>query len=338
VIRTTAAIVVLASLALSPSARAEPTPVVMVAPKHHEELARRTAEAVAAQLADLPVSFDVEWVDDLEPSMRSQVGAAREVSARLGSTAVFWVDLSLPEQLFLYIAEAEGGRILVRSIRSEGEDLEARLETVAVIIRGAVKAILAGGKIGVEAPPPPPPAPPEPTRALDVFGAYVLTLYSSEVMLLHGARLGLSARLSGWARAFLAYRLQLPLEVKDRYVELDLSPHPLELGLIGRFRFGDWFVDAGAGLLVDVVTVDVTALDDNVLTRSVSHRWLFGASPLIAFGRSLGRTVSLSLAVSADVMFNEKWYAVQTPDGPKTVLRPWRVRPVFHLGASFTLL
>lgn len=333
----TASLIAVTALAARVGAQ-EPTPVIMVAPTHDEQLSRRAAEAVASQLADLPVTFDVEWVAHVPPELRAQVDAARQVSARRNATAVFWVDLTLPEQLFLYIAEPEGGRILVRTIHSEGEGMEARLETVAVIIRGAVKAILAGGKIGVEAPPAEPPEPPGPTGALDVFLSYALTLYSDEALLLHGVRLGLSTRLKSWARLYLAYRLQVPVRVEGDYVGLTVSPHPMELGLTGRFHLGDWYIDAGVGLMVDVVSVDVTALEEEVMTRSVEHRWLFGATPSLALGRTLGRVASIYLAVSADVMFNEQWYAVETPDGSQTVLEPWNVRPVFRLGTLFTLL
>lgn len=338
---TSAALVALAiavSAIGAPAAAQEPTPVVMIAPADDEEPSRRAAEAVAAQLADLPVTFDVEWVERIEPELRVQVARAREITEQRSATAVFWIDLSVPEQLFFYIAEPEGDRILMRSISAEGEGVEARLETLAVIIRGAVKAILAGGKIGVEAPPVEPVEPPGPSGALDVFLSYTLVLYSSEELLLHGARIGLSARLAGWARVFAAYRLQLPLRVEDDYVGLDVSPHPVEIGLAGRFPLGDWYLEAGVGVMVDVVTVDVAALEDNVITRSVNHHWLFGATPSLTLARNLGRIASIYLAVGADVLFNEQWYGVETPEGTRTVLRPWSVRPVFRLGALFTLL
>jgi hypothetical protein len=334
----TAALLLAATAFATGAAASDQTPVVMVSPTHQRDLAQRTAEAVAAQLADLPVAFTVEWTAELAPDMRSQVDVARKTADRLDATAVFWVDLSVPEQLFLYIAEREGGRILVRNISADDEDLEARLETVALIIRGAVTAFLAGGKIGVEAPPPEPEEPTWPTGALDVFVAYALTLYSSEELLLHGARLGLSVRLGSWVRAHLAYRLQIPLQVEGEYVGLDVHPHPFELGVTGRFPIGDWYVDTGVGLLVDVVTVDVIALEDEVLVRRVDRRWLFGATPSVGVGRRLGRILAIYLAVGADVLFNEQWYAVETPEGNQTVLKPFTVRPIFRLGTLFTLL
>jgi hypothetical protein len=337
--RTAAATAMLACLLLgSPALADEPARVVMIAPTGDRELNQRAAEAVAAQLGDLLVTFELEWVDEMPPEMRAQVDRAREVTARRRATAVFWLDLTQPEQLFLYIDEPEGGRILVRSISSEGEGVESTLETAAVIIRGAVKSILAGVQVGVEAPPEQPEERPGPTGELDVFLSYALMLYSSEELLLHGARIGLSARLAAWARIYLAYRLQLPLEIETAYVGLDVSPHPMEIGLAGRFHLGDWYIEAGAGLVVDVVTIDVTALEDDVMARSVDHRWLFGAVPSLAVGRNLGRIASIYLAVSADVLFNEHWYAVDTPEGTQTVLRPWNVRPLFRLGAMFTLL
>ncbi|MBW2278783.1 MAG: hypothetical protein JRF63_14925, partial [Deltaproteobacteria bacterium] len=61
-------------------------------------------------------------------------------------------------------------------------------------------------------------------------------------------------------------------------------------------------------------------------------------TPSLTFGRSLGRIASIYLAVSADVLFNEHWYAVETTEGTQTVLRPWNVKPVFRLGALFSLL
>jgi len=327
-----------AALVIATSAAAEePTPVVMIAPAGEEELNQRAAEAVAAQLADLPVTFELERVEQLPEEMRAQVDVARQITQGQGATAVFWLDPTVPE-LLLYIDEPEGGRILVRSISSAGEGVEARLETVAVIVRGAVKSVLAGAPVGVEAPPEQPVEPPGPTGELDVFLSYALVLYSTEEMLLHGARLGLSARIAGWLRAYLAYRLQLPLEVEGDLVGVDLSPHPMEAGLAGRFELGDWYVEAAVGLVVDVVTVEVTAAEDDVIARSVEHRWLVGAFPSLGLGRSLGTIASIYLAVSADVLFNEHWYAVETDDGNQTVLRPWNVRPMLRLGALFSLL
>jgi hypothetical protein len=137
---------------------------------------------------------------------------AKEAAARLGALTVFWLDTSLGEQLFLYIAEPGGGRVLVRTV--EAADETERLESMALIVRSTVEALLAGGHLGIErsAGAATPPASTPPASRRPWFGVrlgYALDVYGFTDVgpaALHGFDAGLLFHVHRNWTLFLAYR------------------------------------------------------------------------------------------------------------------------------------
>jgi hypothetical protein len=301
-----------------------------------DDMSLRAGDAILSQLGDLPLSFRMIALHEWPLDMPGRVEWARRVASDTGAISVFWLDLYHAQQVFLYIADPSGGKILVRSVVEDG-GTEGRLETIAVIVRGAMKAILAGGEIGVALPPAVAPEPPRSER-LDASLAYAMQLYSPDRPLLHGARLGFSAAMIDWLRISLAYRLQLPLRVETDLVAVDVRPHPAELGLDARLGQRKWRLDMSVRLVMDFVTIDVTALDDRVAATPPERKWIASLSPGVEVGRTAGRVATFYLGVSLDIALRKHRYVIESAGGDLEILAPWRLRPMFQLGARFTLL
>ncbi|MDD5309957.1 MAG: hypothetical protein PHU25_21785 [Deltaproteobacteria bacterium] len=333
-----AKIAVLAVAALSSSAAAEDRPgVVMIAPGKADAVSEDASAAVKGQLSDLPVSFQVVRIDSWPPDLPSQIGLARSVARDTRASTVFWVDLSVPDQVFLYLSEPGGGRTLVRNIESRGERTEGRVEAMAVIVRTAVTALLEGGEIGVHAPPPPPPEPERPGM-LEASVSYGLSFYSDEALLVHGARIGASVLPAEWARLFAAYRIEVPFRIENEQVAMDISPHPLEIGFAIRWRYGSVTLDGGAAFLSDWITWSASPKSDDVLATSPKSRWRGGISPFVLLGWSPVVFSMFYISVSIDALINEKKYVVRAGGGDIEVADPWSARPYFQAGVALSML
>jgi hypothetical protein len=112
------------------------------------------------QLADLDVEVRIA-PDALEPTLDAQLATAAHLADAEGARAVVWF---VPHDRGIAVAIATPGdhRLFVREIPAA--DASAVAEAAAVAARGAVRAIMLGGTIGVEVPaattPPPVEAPP----------------------------------------------------------------------------------------------------------------------------------------------------------------------------------
>ena len=224
-------------------------------------------DAVRAQLSDLPVDLRVEPVV-LPSAMPAQIAVAADVAGRAGAGTVFWLDSSVPDRVFVYLAEQGGTRLLMRAVDSA--DTAERVESVAVIVRGLVQSILAGGTIGVGVPGVPDDVEPEPTVTavpaeeapiapaplpwLGLQLAYSVDFFSAEATALHGLDAGVVFHVHPNWSLVAAYRVLGDAEVSGGGIELGVGRHPLEVGVRFRWPIDDW--DFGASLFgaVDLLT------------------------------------------------------------------------------------
>ncbi|MCP4600978.1 MAG: hypothetical protein GY847_10715 [Proteobacteria bacterium] len=324
---------------------AESNPIILIAPRNDIEASKRIWDAVHGQLSDLPVSLVIEWVEMLEPDLRSQVNQARKAAERRRAVTVFWADLTIPDQVFLYISQSTGERILVRNIQEGGSD-EGRLETLAVIVRSSVKAVLEGGEIGIQKPvSEQEPSHVEPPAHLELSISYGLAPYSEGNQWLHGPRIGLSATLQDFVRFFIAYRILLPVSLDREHVKLTLNSHLFELGFVFRLREQNWTLEGGVAFFADLVIAQVEANSEELEKKDPSDLWLTGVSPMLRIGWSPSRFATIFLSVLLDIVFNQSEYVIEIKrkDEPEsespptqTVVSPWIVRPFFQLGVAFS--
>ena len=115
--------------------------VVMVAAAGLQEAFAPMVQAVRGQLSDLPIVFQMYWVDSYENDLPSQEEVANRVAAKTGADVVFWYDLSRSDRLYLYIAVPALGRVLVRRLEGSGRGAN---ETLAIILRSSIDAIING--------------------------------------------------------------------------------------------------------------------------------------------------------------------------------------------------
>ncbi len=321
----------------------ESGPVIMIVSRANAWAAQRAINAVDGQLNDLPLRLAVKWVSRLEPNLHSQLKLAEETVELLGATAVFWVDLSVPNHIIFYFVKAKGEQILVRPIGPESGSEEGQLETLAIIARNSVKAVLEGGEIGISAPVvDKEDSQNKPLGLLEIVVSYSASPFSGVDTWLHGPRLGLSAAIGKWARFFIAYRIMMPVQIDSDLLSLEFSSHPFEIGTVVRWRKKSWALDIGLAFLVDVVTARVTPTDKRVEPRKIDEQWLTGISPFFAVGWSPSPYAMFFFSAALDITFNQSEYVIEdnssTRNDFRVVVAPWNVRPFLQLGVAFALL
>ena len=132
-------------LSITASGGAEDRHRVVMMISRGDPRAMQAVDAVNGHLADLPVDLTIEDVPAASRDLRVVNRLARDLASNSGAQTVFWVDISDPDQVFLYISTPEGGKTLVRSIDSENETFETRLDAMAVIVRASLQGIVQGG-------------------------------------------------------------------------------------------------------------------------------------------------------------------------------------------------
>jgi hypothetical protein len=155
-----------------------------------------------------------------------------------GAAARIWLELGHPERAVVYVTDAEWERVLIRRLDFETLDAVAR-EEIAYVVDSSVRAILAGGQIGIARedaarelgiaqPQPndatgPRPAERQPPTWSVTFG-YRLRAWDKR-SLQHGPRLGISAwavHPKVWAGASLVGRGYLPTTFDSGNLRLEL--------------------------------------------------------------------------------------------------------------------
>ncbi len=154
-------------MALAIDAHAQPMQVlVRLDGRASEPLLAR----VRGQSSDLPVVLEVQR-GPLEGSLREQIVAAADLARSRGARAIVWF-VAADREVVVHVMEPGASRVLVRRVAAEEAGARGRsamLEASAVVVRGALRALSAGGEIGVvvtaapeRSEPPARPSPPPP--------------------------------------------------------------------------------------------------------------------------------------------------------------------------------
>ncbi len=113
------------------------------------------AERVAGQTSDLPVSLQTVPRAALPPSDAFALAEAERVAREAGAAGVAWCTRPLPgaDRLTLHLVAIEGHRWLVRELGDghpvpDGDVSSATLETAALVLREALRALAEGAPIG----------------------------------------------------------------------------------------------------------------------------------------------------------------------------------------------
>jgi hypothetical protein len=273
---------------------------------------RLVVTRLRGQLADLDVALTLA-PGPIEAALDAQLAAANRLAAASGARAVVWF-VARGGGLAVAIATPADHRLLVREIPPA--EPSAVAEAAAVAVRGALRAIGEGGRIGIEVPdgelPPPavlagpsparttPPAPRALGVTLDIgwqvaleggadAGAHAVTQRTTVASGPWGILLALS-----WGPALGHTGAQSG----DPAVRIDLSRSSVAAGV--ERRFGDVALVATAGAVLYRRTTTVTPADLSATPAATTAA--FVAGPELRWQwRPSGAAIGVAAAAGLDV-------------------------------------
>jgi hypothetical protein len=345
----------------------------MLASREDEALSRAVIRAVEAQLSDLPVAFHVSWVARMPGDVESQVGLAGDEATRIGALAVFFCDALPPERVSLYVAAPTGGDLLRRRL----EPSSAYAETLALIVRATVEVLLEepeGGAALLEAsawqqaggPPAagaseasplrpqerPPAARPDDgsgqdaqvrtpavaaRRRLAAGAAYQLEMWSRDRLAVHGIAVELDVRLWDGLHAMARYVFVFPFGASRDGVDIELSRHPIAVGLRYCYPIGIVELIGSMALVVDPVG-DQVAVEEPMSEVEHSGEIEVGLLPGFELAVRPLRWLRPFIALGVAVPFTRVEYAIEQGPETRPVLTSWAARPWLMVGLSAVVL
>jgi hypothetical protein len=313
---------VLTVLAGRAAAQARPLIAVLLVNDDGEaELAGR----VEGQTSDLELSLVVE--------RRAAGGApdlarATAIASRHGARVVVWFQRDSSSWL-VHIAEPSEDREFVRrvAVASEGDlASSATAEGVALIVRGALQALAAGGSIGVAEPLPATPG--DGRRGFAAIGWRAVSAGGPSIH--HGvaARAGLA---SGRWHGDITTGFYPAVAIDDQSATIELERWSFAAGLGVELAPGTawragFALDAGATRFARVTTSAEGAFDPT----PPEITWSPSGSGRARLARRLAGRAWLELAIGAELLLRAPEYGVRS--GGSFVIHP-RLRPVEPFGA-----
>jgi len=304
------------------------------------------ARSFRSQLLDLPVEFRIERVEALGPDLAAQARTARQVAERTGAAVVLWCDLDRPARVVLLAPGAGEQDPTVRTV-SDAEP-GARLEALALIVRGSVRAALdkaeaedseASTTGTTEAPAPSqPPAPtePRPWRWVSLELGYGYQPFSSDQPHTHAILLGLAINLHQRWQVLASFRYFLS-SVMGRSASAQIRVRRFPVSLGARLRHDLGRLELAAELLATLDYVDAQTYAPGLKANPDQSDFQFTLVPGLRLGLRLAPRLHLFLCAGAEISINRRRYGVLGRQGREQLLDPWPVRPQAVLGLSAEL-
>jgi hypothetical protein len=332
--------------------------VVLIVPLEHRETSEAVAQACRAQLTDLRIRFELDWVEKIAPELARQEAIAGAIADRTGALAVFWYDIAQPESAHFYLSTSQSKRILVRRLdNSNDSNLD---EMVAVIARSSIHALLDGGQIGVGSPiadhdhlndpsqsgdlaergsqaPHPAPAsektdPPKHRIAMEV--SYIYQAVSEDHLAVNGAAIAARLRILGGWYGIASYLLVDRIEAEGYGVQMTLERHPFLLGSGYCFSLGRTCIGGLIAFGLEIEMEKIRTLTDEL--EPVKTDTHLGASllPAIRLDVQIIGPLSLYLMIGVEIELNRYMYTVNNGLDRDVIFESWPVQPTGLLGVS----
>lgn len=332
-------------------ANAEPLRVLVVLGSEDEGLWKR----IKGQTVDLDVAMEeADGPGAMDFASASDLAETREVRI------VVWFEAG-ERRIRLHLAEPRAGRLFMREFRvgkGGGMARSASEEAAALMLRSALKALAAGGRIGVEvAAPTPAPTPAlgeEPAEA--IAKAPLTRAVASPAAQEHswlpqahlgwqwsadGVTPGLQGLAGGADLARSTWRVgargsvSLPASSEDAFASLELTRLDLALAIGRRLWSGDtWGADAELALGVIAFHRTTRALDPMVAAADSRFLFVAEASPALRVSWNLpflpGAAIELNLA--ADLLLGAPQFVYQVGAGVEERDRMWPLQPRAGIG------
>lgn len=300
--------------------------VVLVSGDDDGELAGR----VEGQTSDLDLQLVIERrARDASGAPQPAPGDAAAIAGRLGARVVIWFERDASSWR-VHIAEPAEDREFVRRVAARGDlASSATAEGVALVVRGALRALAAGGTIGVAEP-----LPPGPSEQLGfaLIGWRGVTGGGPTVH--QGALVRAGLRLGRWHGDLAAgYHPSVSLDKSNATIELERWSFSVgfgvELGAAPRPEGASWrggfALDLGATRFVRVTV----SASDPLIGTPPEETWSPTGSARVRLGRRLMGRVWLEMAVGAELLLRPPEFGVAS--GNEFEIHT-RVRPIQPFG------
>ena len=269
-----------------------------------------TIERLRGQLADLDIALTIEDAAP-EPTLEAQLASAEQLASERGVRVVVWF-VPHGRALEVAIATPAEHRLFVREIPPATESTMA--EAAAIAVRSALRAIAAGGTIGIELPAaapatPPAEAPHEPAVPATVTPAPSFALAASlgaQLTLDGGASHGADALVqkTSLARGPWAASLALELGVPGTWrptpdTTLDVSRSGALVEIERRIAGG---LGAGLGAGALLYHRSTTTAPSGLSATPSASTAAFAATAELAWHAHLAHRIGIVVAAGVDVV------------------------------------
>lgn len=301
--------------------------------------------ALRAQLRELHV--EVVVIPAVEEPLPKAARRAQAIARTEQALAVIWLELR-PDKLWVLLYDSSG-HLYARDVPPDAS-AASESETIAIILRSAVAAMLEGHAIGmteVPLPPSPAAAPPTPVAPSKPGGAaaddrsyvqvglsYVAVLFARDAPLQHGAAAVLTATApsSPWFVG-IDYTHFTQVQLAGRGVTTRLQRHPLE-GFAGlRLKTASVYFDARAALAADYMVRTTEQTGDGLRATPPNGRWSWACSTRLGVAIPTWSGIHAIANLGAEFLLNPYDQVIrQTNAGSEVVASPLLVRPRLELG------
>ncbi len=329
--------------------------VAMLVPADQEDQLGQIVHAVDSQLSDCNVALRLMRVQNLGETLETQVAVAERVSLETGALAVFWCDLVTNGEMYLYLSEEAGKRILVRKLEKTEE--RGRAEGLAIIVRSSVLALMQGGKIGVEVeqavvpqktdqhetarPTPNPPSksprvieervsPATGSTRFALQVAYAFQSVSEDHYAQHGLDLAIDVRVHPHLSLLAGYTIFGAAEKNVDSVDVRFYRHPARLGVRAHIDLGAVELGGALALLADFATqkISVSRIDPTQMDiASDKNDLFFSLLPSLEIIVPIIDRMSFFFAAAAEVQLNSRRYVAEMSGQKRVLLDSWPVQP-----------
>ena len=334
----------------------QPSKVIMLADGNWRPELEPVSRAIASQLQDLPVCFEVVWREDPPLDAAAVAGIAETTAAENGAAMAIWL-LRGPQdgyQLHLLLPSRNGGKDISREVIVSGR--EGLAETLAIIVRASIGSAVVWEEDARSPEPTAPLAVPPPKRTnvaeaarddrvvrphhdesarLAFWASYFIGFPNRATDPVQGAALGLWIAVFRHVDLFASYLVLHPIEESVGGVGLRLRRHPTWIG--GTLRFSAGRTELAAGVAVDIDYV----VEDYSFSGSAPNRLedpeprvQISIIPMMGASFRIHQRLSLFAKICGEIVLNQYRYQILTEVGPKTVFNPWPIQPALLVGVE----
>ncbi len=317
----------------APAAAAAPRQVLLLAASEAEE---RALDAVQLDLKELVEPTTLRAA----ASERHDKTSLLRLSEERHALAVIWLDQNSPRSLVVYVFEPESQRLGMRRL-PRGSQADAD-ESVGVVLRATVEALLEGRAAPLEAvalpaAPEAPPArhvvsEPEARERATLRTGYVGVGFAGD-SLEHGAALGASIALGGRFHVGVDFAIVQPARLRQGQTSVTLTRRPLDAFAALGAKLGGYELFGEAGGSFDFRARRSETAGASLRASASTSYVVVSLLARIRLSRARWPRLRFDLAPALEVPLNEPTLTIDRAMADETVSH-WRVRPRVEAGVS----